>query len=234
MRKTPVAKTLAFNQTKTMFKDYLNGKDKYEYDEWKHLSNDCKAAALYLNFYDTIMANLYRARQHKPIPGDDNDLVSVAVDKCQRIIEVLDTQPEKYTRGYVSLVMYNAFSVTLSQLVSSKQKQFDVFNTFNFCETADLLGKSNAFSSATDNYCVDDVIEEYILRNASNIDVVGMDDELAKAKLWKVVRNQPDFVQDIIAKLINGGKLGKRQQEILPYLREIFAEFAPECAESVL
>lgn len=229
MRTNTIAKTLAFSETKTLFKDFLNGKTNYEYDEWKHLSADCKSAALYLNFYDTIMAALYRARQHKPIPGDDTDLVSVATEKCQRIVEVLDTQPEKYTKGYVSLVMYNAFAVTLSQLVSSKQKRFDVFNVFSISETLDLLYPESQVADEADGKAgkLVEALSGFEMQNA-------IYEELRKVQFEAVVDNQPKYVREIIEKLINGGKLGKKQQQIIPYLREIFVEFAPECADTLI
>lgn len=212
------ASTSEFRNTKVMFRDFMDGKVNYSYSEWKHLSADCKAAALYLNFYDTIMANLYRARQHKPVSGDDADLVSVAIEKCNHIVRVLDNEPEKYTRGYVALVMYNAFAVTLSQLVSSKQKQFDVFECVH---TEDLNPESE---SGTLN-----VVE--VLGNNNSFSI---GDELDKQRICQLVDEQPAYIKTIIEKLINGGKLGTKQESMLPKLREIFAEFNPMSAENLI
>ena len=208
MRGNTKASITAFSDTRAMFREYFDGKDTYSYVEWKHLPEDCKAAALYLNFYDTIMTSLYKARVCRPVPGDDADLVSAALEKCEHVIAVLDEQPEKYTRGYMSLVMYNILGSELNQLISSRQKQFNVFQCFNFSETSD-------------------VVEADSDKNYNMIETASTEDILDAQRIKKIIDDQPEYVQDIIEKIINGGKLGKKQQQIIPYLQEIFSEFDP-------
>ena len=222
MRTSAKSKTLAFTDSKTMFREYL-GKTSFDYSEWDCLPAECKGVALYLNFYDTIMAALYRARQHRPIPGDDTELVSVAIDKCQRVVDILKEHPEKYTKGYMSVIMYNAFADALSQLVSSKQKQFDVFNVVRFSETYDTLQGGTSESDYSDGgdlnvaFCIEMLTEQSDIHN-----------ELRRMKFEAILDGQPEYVQEVVTRIINGGKLCKRQQQMLTYLREIFGELVAD------
>ena len=119
--------------------------------------------------------------------------------------------------------MYNAFADALSQLVSSKQKQFDVFNVVRFSETYDTLQGGTSESDYSDGgdlnvaFCIEMLTEQSDIHN-----------ELRRMKFEAILDGQPEYVQEVVTRIINGGKLCKRQQQMLPYLREIFGELVAD------
>lgn len=102
---SPVQRYLTpFYATKAMFRDYLNYTKPLSYDEWMHVSDDDKAAVLYVQFFDQIVLAWYKV---KSFYTPDEDGVSTMLQYLIKNVPVIAENPSRFTPSYIYRVASN-------------------------------------------------------------------------------------------------------------------------------
>ena len=129
-----------FHQTKVRFREFANYQRPLSYDEWMEAPDECKAAILYVQFYDQI--TLAWMKTHS-VYSDINDGVSEILQYLNKNVEKIKNDRKRFTPAYIYKVAYNclyclcrdpnlhrrAYDNECSNIVGYGEDELDLFNT---------------------------------------------------------------------------------------------------------
>lgn len=96
-----------FQQTKIRFREFANYERPLTYDEWMAAPDECKAAILYVQFYDQITLAWMKT---KSVYTDINDGVSEILQYLNKNVEKIKADGKRFTPNYIYRVAYNCLS----------------------------------------------------------------------------------------------------------------------------
>lgn len=105
---TPVVNTKdQFYQAKLRFREFSGYTHELTYDEWMSAPDECKAAILYVQFYDQITLAWYKTQRSWI---DINDGVSEVLQYLHKNVEKIKKDGKRFTPNYIYRVVWNCLS----------------------------------------------------------------------------------------------------------------------------
>ena len=208
-----------FHQTKVRFREFANYQRPLSYEEWMDAPDECKAAILYVQFYDQI--TLAWMKTHS-VYSDINDGVSEILQYLNKNVEKIKSDRKRFTPAYIYKVAYNclyclcrdpnlhrrAYENECSNIVGYGEDELDLFNT---------------------------VIDDEDDRD-SKFDMDGRRAYLMNAtRMWDIVEGMGMKAKLVVAKLLGESSYTQKElgsvseeetQEIIKELRVRLAKFA--------
>ncbi len=205
-----------FRETYNHFKAALEDVDCSNYWEWMLISDDLKAVALYVNFYDQI--TLAWEKTKKPFIEEEN-AVSTLMQYLLKNVALIEKSKNRYTPNYMYKVAFNAFyplgriKRDIDNWVNHAcQYDFDSENMRQFDECDDFDNRWYSESFIYHKLIVED---EYFTEEHDN--------------LWKVIEASDTNTKRVVEFLLGGRKLGKKLHvkypEIIAELRDKLKNF---------
>ncbi len=96
-----------FLQTKMRFREFANYERPLSYEEWMSAPDECKAAILYVQFYDQITLAWMKTQR---VYADINDGVSEVLQYLNKNVEKIKNDGKRFTPNYIYRVAYNCLS----------------------------------------------------------------------------------------------------------------------------
>lgn len=93
-----------FYETKKCFKSYIQYTRPLSYDDWKALPGDHKAAALFVQFFDSIICAWNKAKSYD---GDDEEAVETIIQYLLKNVPIIEKDAKRFNASYVGRVAYN-------------------------------------------------------------------------------------------------------------------------------
>ena len=129
-----------FQQTKIRFREFASYERPLTYEEWMIAPDECKAAILYVQFYDQITLAWMKT---KSVYSDINDGVSEILQYLNKNVEKIKNDGKRFTPNYIYKVAYNclyclcrdpnrykaAYENECSNLVAYGDDELDLFDT---------------------------------------------------------------------------------------------------------
>lgn len=130
-----------FYQTKIRFREASGYQKPLSYEEWMAAPDECKAALLYVHFYDQITLAWIKTRS---VYTDINDGVSEVLQYLNKNVEKIKNDGKRFTPNYIYRVAYNClfclcrdpinryrrvYDNECSNLVGYGEDELDLFNT---------------------------------------------------------------------------------------------------------
>lgn len=133
------------------FRSFLNYTSPLSYDEWSALADDCKAAALYVQFYDQISLAWYKTRSFYT-PEEDG--VSTCLQYLMKNVPVITEKPERFTASYIYRVAYNCMYCICHDIKKDRERYELECSNIVVSETGDEL---DLFDTIVDD---EDILKE--------------------------------------------------------------------------
>lgn len=202
-----------FHQTKVRFREFANYERPLTYEEWMTAPDECKAAILYVQFYDQITLAWMKTRS---VYSDINDGVSEVLQYLNKNVEKIKNDGHRFTPNYIYKVAYNclyclcrdpnrykaAYENECSNLVSYGEDELDLFDT---------------------------VVDDEDDRD-SKFDLDGSRAYLSNAtKFWDVVESMGEKTKIVVARLL--GETSYTNKELNSISDEETAEILAELRE---
>lgn len=197
--------TSPLRATYNSFKSFIGYSKPLSFDEWSALSDDSKAAALYVQFYDQISLAWYKTRSFYT-PEEDG--VSTCLQYLMKNVPVIAENPARFTASYVYRVAYNCM----------------------YCICHDIKKDRERFELECSNIVVSETGDELDL-----FDTIATDDDIlidkTKEKFWATIESIGDDALAVVSKLLGESdrslpKVSEaRTEEILAELKDKLAEY---------
>lgn len=194
-----------FKETLNRFNPALVGLDYSTYWEWMLISDDLKAAALYVQFYDTL--TLAWIKTQKPFI-DEEVAVSTLMQYLIKNVEIIKQNRNRFTPNYLYKVAFNAF-YPLGRI----KRDIDRFNCERSLYEYVPEFKSQCDEDADNNYYWDSL---YVCKAVTE-DVI-MDSDVSA--IWTIIESCDEETKKVIESLIGGRKLGKKLSAKAPKIIE--------------
>lgn len=205
-----------FHQTKVRFSEFSGYTRPLTYEEWMMAPDDCKAAILYVQFYDQITLAWMKTKRDYT---DINDGVSEVLQYLNKNVEKIKNDGKRFTPNYIYRVAYNCLSC-LSWDDPALNRRCRVYQN----ETSNIVGYGEDELDLF-NTIVDDEDER-----ESKFDLDGRREYLRKAtQLWDIVEEMGTKAKIVVAKLLGENSYtpkemnsvsAEEQEEIMGELRE--------------
>ena len=133
-------KATQFQQAKIRFREFADYEKPLTYEEWMEAPDECKAAILYVQFYDQI--TLAWNKTHS-VYSDINDGVSEVLQYLNKNVEKIKADKRRFTPAYIYKVAYNClyclcrdmnryrrvYDNECSNIVGYGEDELDLFDT---------------------------------------------------------------------------------------------------------
>ena len=213
-----------FTETRNRFASSTNCTYPLSYENWKSLDRNLKAAALFVNFFDTITLAWRKAKSDFT---PDEDGVSIVMQYLIKNIDIIECNSNGYAPNYIYRVAYNcmgclrrtkrdkdAHEKNTSNIVMCGEDELDLFDTVS-TETDPLLEVS----------CNN--LWEFIwnLMAAEGVESAEIIEKLAGSRK-KTKKNDASKTLDVLDRL-NAGKIPRKADAlIIGKLKENLREVA--------
>lgn len=206
-----------FHQVKVRFREFSGYSKPLTYEEWMATPDECKAAVLYVQFYDQI--TLAWNKTHS-VYSDINDGVSEVLQYLNKNVEKIKADKKRFTPAYIYKVAYNC----LYCLCRDMNRYRAVYDN----ECSNIVGYGEDELDLFDTL-VDEKSE------SAQFDVDGATSYLTNAtKVWDIVESMGKDAKLVVAKLLGeksytpkelNSVSEERTQEIISELRTRLAGF---------
>lgn len=152
----------AFTETKNLFAEAINYTTPLTFSQWMQLadecnpSNDMRAAALFVQFFEQITLAWYKVRSYYTL---EEDGVSTVLQYLQKNVPVIAKNPKRYNAKYIYQVAFNClycichdlilererFNRETSNLVPTSDGDLDLFDLVADCDSMDSKMSSKKF-----------------------------------------------------------------------------------------
>lgn len=210
-----------FHQTKVMFREFSGYTRPLTYDEWMKAPDECKAAILYVQFYDQITLAWMKT---KSVYTDINDGVSEVLQYLNKNVEKIKNDGKRFTPAYIYKVAYNCLSC-LSWNDPDLNRRCRVYQN----EVSNIVGYGEDELDLF-NTIIDDEDDR-----DSKFDLDGRREYLLKAtQLWDIVEEMGTKAKIVVAKLLGENSYTPKelnsvseeeQEEIMEELRDRLGSF---------
>lgn len=202
-----------FHQTKVMFREFANYTRPLTYEEWMSAPDECKAAILYVQFYDQITLAWMKTRT---VYVDINDGVSEVLQYLNKNVEKIKKDGKRFTPNYIYRVVWNC----LSCLCWNDPDYNHRCRTYQH-ETSNIV---NYDGDELDLF--DTIIDDKDDRD-SKFDLEGSRYYLSKAtQLWDVIEDMGQKAKIVVANLL--GEKSFTPKELASVTEEETAEIIAE------
>ena len=133
-----------FYQTKVLLREFAQYEKALTYEEWMEAPDECKAAILYVQFYDQITLAWSKTKRSYV---DINDGVSEVLQYLNKNVEKIKDNGKRFTPAYIYKVAWNCLSCLcwddpdynrrrrvydneMSNIVGYGEDELDLFDTF--------------------------------------------------------------------------------------------------------
>lgn len=152
-RGLPIQKYLTpFYATKAMFRDYLNYTKPLSYEEWLNVSDDDKAAVLYVQFFDQIVLAWYKV---KSFYTPDEDGVSTMLQYLIKNVPVIMNDKSRFTPNYIYRVASNCLYCICHDIKRDRER-YD--NETSNIQPSGVDGVVDLFDTVCDPECISSAI----------------------------------------------------------------------------
>ncbi len=193
-----------FYETRKMFRSHLMYDHPYTFDEWNNIPEDLKAAALFVQYFDTI---LFAYTKAKLSHADEEACVETVLQYLVKNVPIISDNPKKFTPNYIYRISYNCIRCV-------QYGQVDVDRTQK--TTSDIISTDDGDISVYDLHVDTSTEKEY-----------DLDDKRIKAMFWAAVDSDQD-AHDMVEHILNSKTLRfqkARREAALEYLRKNLEEF---------
>ena len=175
-----------FYQARVRFREFSGYTSPLSYDEWMSAPDACKAAILYVQFYDQITLAWMKT---KSVYSDINDGVSEVLQYLNKNVEKIKNDGKRFTPNYIYKISYNCL-YCLCRDPNRYRRAYD-----NEC--------SNVVSYGEDELNLfDTIVEDDDVRD-DKFDVEGSRAKLYNAtKMWDIVEDMGQKAKYVVAKLL--------------------------------
>lgn len=208
-----------FYQTKVRFRESTNYESPLTYEEWMAAPDECKAAILYVQFYDQITLAWMKT---KSVFTDINDGVSEILQYLNKNVEKIKKDGKRFTPNYIYRVAYNCLScLSWNDPVYNhrcRTYQNECSNIVSYGDT-----ELNLFDTIIDDYSDD------------KFDFEGRRSYLLNStKMWDIIEDMGKKAKLVVAKLLGENSYTPKElnsvseeetAEILAELRVRLADF---------
>lgn len=194
-----------FRETFNYFMLYIEDFDYKTYWDWMLLDDGMKAAALYVDFYDTIV--LAWSKTQKPFIEEDT-AVSTVLQYLQKNVPVIKANKSRFTPNYMYKVAFNAFyplgriKRDINYYYNERESNYDLTDNGYNLDIDDRFDSDNAAYT-----------ECKYIEKAVSYDTY-FDDEYSE--IWAYIKSCDSDTQRIVDSLIYGKQLGKKLRAKLP------------------
>lgn len=94
-----------FMSTRKLFSNYIGYTQPLSYDQWVSLPDDHKAAALFVQFYDTIYLAYVKCRTNA---ASDTDCLEEVLQYIIKNVPIIQDNPRRFNSRYIYRISYNA------------------------------------------------------------------------------------------------------------------------------
>lgn len=204
-----------FSTTYNLFKEAFDGTDfqfPISYEVWRGMPYDMQSAALFVNFYTTIVLAWKRLRTPATV---DADCVSEIMVYLQKNVPKIMEYPKRFTEPYIYRVVYNCiYYYTITPYTSTTGVNGYFRNTITNIAVSDD-GEFDLFETL----CFD---EDYYLTIPER--------DLEYSEMWKIINNLDEKSKLVVYGFMDGrtridGVPAKERKKIVENLKELFAQF---------
>ena len=174
-----------FYVTRDLFREYIHYDGPLSYEDWCNLPQDHKAAALYVEFFDTITFVWYKI---KASYSTEEDGVAEVLQYLDKNVPLIEANPTKYHEKYIYRVCFNCLDCLCQDPINKYRRWYE-----NEC--SNLMSKSDGSDEMIDIF--DYTAETPDLLRESKIDAI-------REHFWDVVDSLGVDAQAVVAELIGG------------------------------
>lgn len=217
-----VDRTSQFYQTKVSFREFANYERPLTYEEWMEVPDECKAAVLYVQFYDQITLAWYKTKRSHV---DSYEGVSEILLYLNKNVEKIKNDPKRFKPAYIYKVAWNCLSC-LCWTDAEYSRRYRIFE--NEC--------SNIVGYGEDQLDLFDTIVEDEESRDKKFDTDGYIRNLANATaIWDIIEDMGQKAKYVVAKLLGEKSYTPKQlnsvsdeetEEIIEELKIRLARFA--------
>lgn len=207
-----------FHQTKVRFREFANYERPLTYEEWMAAPDACKAAILFVQFYDQITLAWMKT---KDCYTDINDGVSEVLQYLNKNVEKIKNDGKRFTPNYIYRVAFNCLSC-----LSWNDPALNWRCRVHQNETSNLIGYGE------DELDLFDTIVDDEDDRDSKFDLDGRREYLRRAtQLWDIVEGMGKKAKIVVAKLL--GETSYTPSEMNSVTEEETAEIMKELREKL-
>lgn len=193
-----------FYATKKLFTEYVAYSAPLSYDDWMTVSENQKAAVLYVQFFEQITLAWYKVRSFY---AQEEDGVSTMMQYLQKNVPLIKENRKKFTPQYIYKVAYNCLYCICHDIKRDKMRWETECSNIVACGD-DVLDLFDTVAAEPD------FLDGYELRN----------------NFWGALEALGDDAQTVVADILEGTSTRainkKRRAEILDKIREVLTPFA--------
>lgn len=178
-----------FYQTKVRFREFSNYERPLTYEEWMAAPDECKAAILYVQFYDQITLAWMKT---KSVYTDINDGVSEILQYLNKNVEKIKNDSKRFTPRYIYRVAWNCLSC-----LSWNDPVLNIRCRTYQNECSNIIGYGEDELNLFDTIVEDDDVRD------SRFDVSGNLAYLQNAtQLWDIIDDMGQKAKYVVANLL--------------------------------
>lgn len=196
-----------FYETRKIFREYINYKAPYSYEEWMSLPEENKAAALYVQYFDEIILAWFKS---KSFYASEQEGVETVCQYLMKNVPVIEDNPKRFNKKYIYRVSYNCL----------------------YCIAHDRISDRLRWELEGSNICAGEGSDEVDLFDTFIIDETKRDDELAeeRAAMWRVIESMGDDIVQVVGHLLDGERLPKgvsyvKKRKVIEHLQKALEDF---------
>lgn len=179
----------AFNETRNLFRTYLNYTGPLSYEQWLATADDSKAAVLFVQFFDQITLAWYKTKSFFVL---EEDGVYTMLQYLTKNVPIIKENPKRFTPNYIYRVAYNCL----------------------YCISHDIKRDIERYERETSNIIFngEDELNLFDTVPATDPDI---NDRWTQAHFWAIIETMGPATQKVVNHLINGDpltKVGKRSK----------------------
>ena len=194
-----------FKESLNRFKSALTRLEYNTYWEWMLIPDELKAAALYVQFYDTI--TLAWSKTRKPFIEEDI-AVSTVLQYLVKNVDIIKKNRSRFTSNYIYKVTFNAL-YPLGRI----QRDIDFFYN-EHASTAEMLHNKNC--DWADELDPDNVFYTESVFIEKMITTDSYSEDSSVEEIWEIIESCDDDTKRVIEFLVGGKKLGKKLTAKIP------------------
>lgn len=185
----------AFSETRIMFAEAISYEKPLTFDQWMRLapvprvsrkdgsvkySEDHRAAALFVQFYEQITLAWYKVRSYYTL---EEDGVSTVIQYLQKNVPIIAANPKRFSPHYIYQVAFNCL----------------------YCICHDIQIDRERFARETSNIHLTDNGEVDLFDTVAESDV--LESEIARKAFWKLIYDALTEEATYSRKVIKGGEV---------------------------
>lgn len=196
-----------FYETRKIFREYINYKGEYSYQEWLSLPQERKAAALYVQFFDQIVLAWFKS---KSFYASEEEGVETVCQYLMKNVPVIEANPKRFCASYIYRVSYNCL----------------------YCISHDRVSDRLRWELEGSNICAGEGSEEIDLFDIFVEDETKREDNLSydRERMWAVIASMGDETVQVVGHLLDGERLPKgvsyvKKRKVIENLQKALEDF---------